>query len=417
MRSAGKATVVVVLAALLLGGGLPAEADAKLPRGWPAKMHLGSWDPLGGAKKLRQRAPFRFRYQYLTGGANTGAGWRFVSPNGSFVRRYVRESVRRRMTPVFSYLQLRPSLPGGNTQDEPAAVRQNFENRATMRAYFEDLRYFFRRARSTRRRMVLQVEPDMWGYAQQRAAGKVAAETVPVVVSGTGLRELAGLPNTVAGFAQGVRRLRDRYGKRVLLGYHLSTWGSGVDIDRTHPPPEPVAAFATTAARFYRSLRTRFDLVFAEFDNRDAGYRLRVFGDAGAHWNRADFDRHARFLRTFSRATKRRIVLTRIPVGNTRMRAVNNTFGHYQDNRVETLLAPPRYRRLRAYRRAGVIALLFGGGVPGNTCACDFMRDGVTNPRPINGNRRRSRGRDDDGGYFRVRARQYYRRGPLGLRR
>ncbi len=200
---------VVVLAALLTGGGAPATAEAKLPRGWSAKMHLGSWDPLGGARKLRRRAPFGFRYQYLTGGANTGAGWRFVSPNGSFVRRYVRESARRRMTPVFTYFQLRPSLPGGNTQDEPTAVRQNFENRATMRAYFEDLRYFFRRARATRRRVVLQVEPDLWGYAQQRAAGKVVAGSVPVVVAGTGLRELAGLPDTVAGFAQAVRRLRN----------------------------------------------------------------------------------------------------------------------------------------------------------------------------------------------------------------
>ena len=417
MRSARKATAVIALAGLVLCGGLSAEASAKLPRGWPAKLHLGSWDPLGGAKKLRKQAPFRFRYQYLTGGANTGAGWKFASPNGSFVRRYVRESVRRRMTPVFTYFQLRPSLPGGGIQHEPTAVQRNFEDRATMRAYFQDLRYFFRRARATRRRIVLQVEPDMWGYAQQRAAGKIGAGSVPVVVSATGLRELAGLPNNVAGFAQAVRRLRNRYAKRVLLGYHLSTWGSGVDIDRSHPPPDPVEPLAITAARFYRSLRTRFDLVFAEFDNRDAGYRLKVFGDPGASWNGADFARHARFLRTFSRDTTRRIVLTRIPVGKTKMRSVNNTFGHYQDNRVQNLLVARKYRRLRTYRRAGVIALLFGGGVPGNTCACDFQKDGVTNPRPINGNRRQARRRDDDGGYFRAQARRYYRRGPLRLPR
>ena len=410
--------MVVALASLVLCTGMATEASGKLPRGLPAKLHLGSWDPLGGAKKLRQRAPFGFRYQYLTGGANTGRGWRFVTPNGSFVKRYVRESARSRMVPVFSYFQLRPSLPGAGLVDEPTAVRQNSENRATMRAYFEDLRYFFRRARATRRRIVLQVEPDVWGYGQQRATGRVDARSVPVVVSGTGLRELAGLPDTLAGFARAVHRLRDRYARRVLLGYHLSTWGTGVDLDRSNLPAASVSALAITAARFYRSLGTRFDVVFAELDNRDAGYRLKVFGDPGANWNGADFTRHTRFLRTFSRATKRRIVLTRIPVGNTKMRSVNNTFGHFQDNRVQTLLAPPKYRRLRAYRRAGVIALLFGGGVPGTTCACDFMRDGVTNPRPINGNRRRSRTRDDDGGFFRARARQYYRRGgPLGLRR
>jgi hypothetical protein len=65
---------------------------------------------------------------------------------------------------------------------------------------------------------------------------------------------------------------------------------------------------------------------------------------------------------------------------------------------------------------AGVIALLFGGGADGTTCACDARHDGVTNPAPKHGNRRRSLSADDDGGYFRSRARAYYRGGALRLR-
>jgi hypothetical protein len=286
-----------------------------------------------------------------------------------------------------------------------------------MRAYFKDLRFFFKRARATRRRMVLHVEPNIWGYTEQRARGKDDASTVPAVVSGTGLRELRGLPNTVAGFAQAVRRLRDRYARRVLLAYHLTTWGPDVDLDTDDPPREPVQAFARTAARYYRSLGTRFDVVFAEFANRDAGFRRFVFGQTNVWWDRADYGRHLSFLRVFSSSTHRRIVLWRIPVGNTRMRSENNTWGHYQDNAVQSLLRTSTYRRLRTYRRAGVIAFLFGGGAPGTTCACDFRRDGVTNPRPINGNRRRARSTDDDGGFFRAQARRYYRRGPLKLAR
>jgi hypothetical protein len=64
-----------------------------------------------------------------------------------------------------------------------------------------------------------------------------------------------------------------------------------------------------------------------------------------------------------------------------------------------------------------VIGLLFGGGAEGTTCACDARGDGVTNPAPIRGNRRRSLSADDDGGYFKARARAYRRAGPLRLGR
>ena len=41
-----------------------------------------------------------------------------------------------------------------------------------------------------------------------------------------------------------------------------------------------------------------------------------------------------------------------IPLGNTKMRAMNNTWGHYQDNRVEWLLDEPARTHLRTYLNA-----------------------------------------------------------------
>ena len=127
-----------------------------------------------------------------------------------------------------------------------------------------------------------------------------------------------------------------------------------------------------------------------------------------------------------------------IPLGNTKMRAQNNTTGHYQDNRPEWLLDEPARAHLAAFRDAGVVAFLFGGGASGTTCACNGQNDGVTNPAPINGNTLASeaaapgtapsqvvRGTtptlvtpyaaDDDGGFFRWKAWQYYQNGPMAL--
>jgi len=112
-----------------------------------------------------------------------------------------------------------------------------------------------------------------------------------------------------------------------------------------------------------------------------------------------------------------RMVAWQIPLGNTLMRAMNNTWDHFQDNRVQWLLGAGSRARLRAYAAAGFAGFLFGRGADGATCACDAAKDGTTNPPPVNGNTRRSLSADDDGGYFKAQARAYYDAGAIALPR
>ena len=397
--------LALVVAALVAVA--PASAEAK-------RLELGLSDAPGGAKKLRRAAKLGYRYQYLAGGVNTGGGWATWNPGGRFASMYARESRAAGITPVFTYYMIRQSLPGRDDGDEARAVLSNLRNRATMRAYYRDLRLLFKRLRG-RGRTVVHVEPDLWGYGQQ-AARRDSAATVPAAVASTGDGALARLPNTMAGFARAVVRLRNRHAPRVRLAYHVSVWGTGTDIALQNPSTKRVDRLARRAARFERSLRARFDLAFAEFDDRDAAFNRIVLGDGGASWwTSRDFSRDIRFTARFRRAARLRVVKWQIPLGNTLMRAMDNSWGHYQDNRVQRLLGAKGRRLLRRYARAGVVALLFGGGADGTTCACDARGDGRTNPRPINGNRRRSLSADDDGGYFKSRARAYYRR-PLRVR-
>jgi len=297
---------------------------------------------------------------------------------------------------------------------EPEAVRLNLATPSTMAAYYADLRVFFERAATLPEiPTILHVEPDLWGFAHQRAQNDDAS-TVPVLVGSTGLAEVADLPDTLAGFAQAVTRLRDRYAPNVLLAYHLSAWGTGDDIFLSDARDDAVDRIADRSARFYRSLGAPFDLAFSEFSDRDAGFKEHVYGDRGrAWWDAADFTRHVRLLAGFVEGTGARLVLWQIPYGNTKMRAQNNTRGHYQDNRVEWLLDDPARGHLGEYLDAGVIAFLFGGGAGDVSCPGDQVGDGVTDPAPINGNDRPSLSADDDGGYFRERAAAYYAAGPL----
>jgi hypothetical protein len=326
----------LVLAIFLCLCSVPTSAQA-------ARIELGLASQPGGAAAMRRAAPFKYRYQYLAGGVNTGDGWSTWNPNGSFVTHYVDESVKAHMTPVFTYYMIRQSLPGRDNADEPKAVLGNLRNASTMKAYWADLTLFFKRAGASRRRVILHVEPDMWGYLEQ-----------------------AGQVGLARSFARRVVRMRNRYAPRVQLGYQLSVWGTGTDIAIQDPGPGQVDRLAAHAARFYKSLRTRFDLVFGEFSDRDSGFKEHVYGVShkDAWWTRADFARHVRFLARFHSHVRRPIVLWQIPLGNT---ALPDTWGRFRDNRPQWLLGKGSRRHRAAYARAGVRALLFGGGAEGTT--------------------------------------------------
>jgi hypothetical protein len=421
----------------LPGVQLSAQTLAPLPSGWPARVELGMADAPGGAAAMKATAPFAFRYQYLSGGANTGNGWATWNTNGDFARFYIQDSIASGITPVFTYYQILHSSPGGGSESN--AVFANVNNTTTMTAYFNDVKLFMQKAGAfPAQRVVLHVEPDLWGYLQQRSTGD-DAKTVPARVSETGLPELAGLPSNVSGIARGFVNLRNTYAPNVVLGYHVSVWGTGNDIVLSNPPDATVDALGARAAAFYKSLAADFDIAFAEFSDRDAAFYQFVYGDGGSHWwDSEDFRRSVRFLGAFSSGAGKRLVMWQIPLGNTRMRAQNNTTGHYQDNRPEWLLDEAARTHLAAYRDAGVVAYLFGGGASGTTCACNGQNDGVTNPAPINTNTMASeaapagtapaqvtRGTtptlvtpyaaDDDGGFFRWRAWRYYQDGAMAL--
>jgi hypothetical protein len=260
-----------------------------------------------------------------------------------------------------------------------------------MRAYWADVRLFFRRAHGTKT-VVLHVEPDLWGYLEQ-----------------------AGAVGLARSFAQEFVRLRDSLAPNVLLAYHMSGWGTKHDIVYEKPSNAVVEQYAAQSASFYRALHAKFDVAFEDFSDRDAGFYQVQQGNAKTWFTPADFARHLLYAKTFVRLAGVRIVAWQIPLGNTVMRAMDNTWDHYQDNRVQWLLGPGSRARLRAYVAAGFVGFLFGRGADGATCACDAAGDGVTNPAPIDGNNVISVSADDDGGYLKQQAALYYRAGALTL--
>jgi hypothetical protein len=142
----------------------------------------------------------------------------------------------------------------------------------------------------------------------------------------------------------------------MLLAWHLSVWGTGVDPTYSKPSPAQMDALAARSAAFYESLHAHFDLVFNDVTNRDAGFYQYVEHNSRTWWGPADFRRLNVYLAGFTRRTHTPVVLWQLPLGDTRL---DDTWGRYRDNRLQWWLDDPSGPRLRATRDAGVIGLLF----------------------------------------------------------
>ena len=118
----------------------------------------------------------------------------------------------------------------------------------------------------------------------------------------TGLPDLAGLPNTAAGLAQAVVKLRDANAPNVLVGYHLRIWGTGTDLLHTKPDDATVVALAQQSAAFEQSLGACIDLTAAEFLDRDSAFYQYQYGDPNAWYAPADYARQVLYLGTYGEA-------------------------------------------------------------------------------------------------------------------
>src|SRR2546428_3699671 len=187
--------------------------------------------------------PWKYRYQYLSGGVNTGSGWETWNiPSGAFATFYMDASLANGYIPVFPYYELLQSTPssGANESDRDY---NNLNNTATMNAYYANFKLLMQKAGTFGQKVVVNVEPDLWGYLQQRAAGGDAS-TLTASVASSGFADVAGYPNTAQGFGRALLHLRDLYGSNAIMAIHASGWGSGIDVNSSTDPAVNAATVA-----------------------------------------------------------------------------------------------------------------------------------------------------------------------------
>ncbi|GMV81426.1 MAG: hypothetical protein AMXMBFR7_26100 [Planctomycetota bacterium] len=352
-----------------------------------------------------QGARWDVRYQYICGGANTPNNWKtWNQPAGAFAKFYLDDSAKQGCIPCLTYYQMLQCAPGHGQGGEDAVNKINCTNAETMRAYFDDFIVLLKACGEFKQTVLLHHEPDLWGYFMiSPVFAPNTADGVKVQVKSSGHPDATAFADSAAGFGKCLVAMRDKYAPNALLACHVSKWGA--------PDTDKVAAFLAQCGSW--------DLLFSDPSDRDSAWKLaKNYHAEGAWWKEEDFTGFRDWCAQLHRKTGLPLIAWQIPMGNTIMASCDNTEGHYMDNRPEYFLEKyPENTHLAEWARAGFVGFLFGGGAGGCTSTRDTMKDGVTNPAKIEGNRgEQAQFADDDGGYLRLRAGNYYRKGPYPLK-
>jgi hypothetical protein len=286
---------------------------------------------------------------------------------------------------------------------------------------------------------IVHVEPDLSGYVQHAALGVGAKcfgyctatgndpSFVRASVASSGFGLASRYPNTYRGFNQVLLKLRDTYAPNVRLAMHVSNWATGYDLNSATDATLDPAALGVKAGQFAAAAgaswsdgtTSTYDLLFNDVSNKDAAYYTYVLGKP-RFWDQdntvfPNFHRWESYVKAVTTTTARKAIVWQVPIGNQLYRSMNNTPGHWQDNRVEYF-----FGHVAELRDAGIVGALFGTTITGATSYWDAAADGVTNPEPICSSDGWSSGKvvcsslvspsaDDDGTYLRLRFIDYYK--------
>lgn len=389
---------VLFLPLCLACGGGPLEADphgeqqaflagstakGSIPAGLPARVTVGLFEDTGGTWMKNSGVRWDARYRYLTKGWVNN--WGFGAYDGGFALSYFRECDAQGSLPAVQYYQIFAEPGGGES-----ATLQKVQNATTMRSYFGDFKLLMQRAKDFGKPVMILLEADAFGFLQQQSSSNANA---PAAIASTGMTELQGLPNTVAGFGLAFLQLRKAVGAdNAVLGIHVSAWASGKDIaafnvtEPLQPEVDKVYAFLAPFGLTSNVTGQQLDVLVGDPLDRDADfYRLTQGQDRW--WDASDaasissrsFNRYAEWLRLWNVKALKRWVLWQIPLGNSNHKNVYNNGGAsegYKDNRPEYFFGAGT-AHIEKFAETGVISLLFGAGAGGQSSyANDQYGDG-----------------------------------------
>ncbi|MCA9518330.1 MAG: hypothetical protein KC635_25520 [Myxococcales bacterium] len=214
----------------------------------------------------------------------------------------------------------------------------------------EDLRFFLRlAAKRPNRRVILHLEPRLWGIAQQTT---YAPERIYFDTRAIDGNECDNVQQNLAGLLECVVLIARKDAPNVVIGLPVVPWGyeedaftttrEGFDVD------EHVAQSLGWLAKLGAGAQP--DLLVVELAHGDAGATGEALWEESG-LDAPSFERTMRWVRAVGGALHQSVVLWRAPFGHMQL---DDTCGRYRDNREDWL-----FDHVPTLREDGVVGVVF----------------------------------------------------------
>lgn len=200
--------------------------------------------------------------------------------------------------PVFTFYQLLGvGQNHGVSGSEPQIVQKVLKDPSLMREYFDRFIFVLETLASEDAPILLQVEPDTWGFMiwAMGVEGNSDATSVPVKVKSSGHADVSGFSDHAGGLGRALLKLRDQFAPKIRLGFHASNFRAGNSAD--------------VVASFYGSMG-EWDVLFSEFPHLEANEKQWWLP-----WEEARVTKNLAFFSTLSSAAHLPILIWQSPIG------------------------------------------------------------------------------------------------------
>jgi hypothetical protein len=296
-------------------------------------------------------------YERYLVGIDTQGGWTtWNSPSGAYATFVMQQADSVGAVPMFTLFQ----FSADNMTDLTSLGTASY-----MQTYWSDAITLFKAISAFGKPVLINVEPDFWGFAQATANSTYGGDPakMPAVVSTD--PACAALPANATSFAPCLMKLARKYAPKAAVGFPPSSWG-GTTL-------ASVVTFMNTMGT------NQGDLLIMQTVDRDAGCREQAtltpataqadcVGGAGPwYWDETN-QTHPNFQDNLSMAQTYHdgigglpIVWWQTPFGAPSA-SPGGSAGHYRDNKVDYFLKHPT--ELVA---VGALGIVFGAGAENQT--------------------------------------------------
>jgi len=347
-----------------IDGAVVVSPSGNLPPALPHRLLIGLNADTGETWPKESGVPWDLRATYLAKGWVNNFG--FGAADGSVATTYLTESAGQAIIPALTFGQLDGEAGG--------TLLAKTQNATTMASYFSDFKLLMKLAKDFGKPVLVFVENDSFGVLE------IAANhdpNQPAAVASSGLAELAGLPNTLAGWGQAFPRLRKAVGAtNVTLSIDVSAYTSGYDLlfantdVAIEPEVDKAMAYLGPSGIVANTSGESFDVLAHRMQEFDCDYSRIVNGEnrcfdptETASMYSLSYNRLVEWLRLWNQKAGKRWVLWNLSLGNRNHKNVANTGGPsegYQDNKVEYFFGDAGPAHRARFVAAGVVGLLFG---------------------------------------------------------